>query len=234
LSQIPFDFEHEPSLAAADYVIGACNAAAAAWVARWPDWPAPALAIHGPPGSGKTHLGRVWVERARARVVAVAELAAIERIPALVEGAAGLLVDDVDRDLDARRERGLLHLYNLVAERRGHLLLLGLEAPARWPLMLADLRSRLAAIPAVAIGAPDDAILEAVLAKLFTDRQLAVASDLVRYIAARIERSFAAARAVVAALDRETLAAGQGVTLPRVRALLARQGLLAFPDPEDS
>lgn len=234
MSQIPFEFEHAPSLAAADYVVGACNAAAAAWVARWPDWPAPGLAIYGPPGSGKTHLGRVWAERTRARVVAAADLAAIERIPALAEGTAALLVDDIDRDLDAKRERGLLHLYNLVAERRSHLLLLGREAPARWPLALADLRSRLAAIPAVAIGAPDDAILEAVLTKLFTDRQLAVAPDVVRYIAMRIERSFAAARAVVAALDRDTLAAGRGITLARVGALLQRQGRLASPEPEGS
>jgi chromosomal replication initiation ATPase DnaA len=224
LSQIPFDFEHAPSLAAADFVVAACNEAAAAWVARWPDWPAPALTLHGPAGSGKTHLGRIWAERAQARPIATTALGAIERIPDLVEGAMAILVDDVDQGLDAGRERGLFHLYNLMAERRGHLLLLATQPPARWPLGLADLRSRLSAAPAIAIGAPDDALLDVVLAKLFADRQLSVSPEVRQYILMRVERSFAAAGAVVAALDRATLAAGRGVTPGLARAVLEELG----------
>ncbi|HWA45032.1 MAG TPA: DnaA/Hda family protein [Hypericibacter adhaerens] len=229
MSQIPFDFQHTPSLAAADFVVAACNEAAAAWVARWPDWPAPALTIHGPSGSGKTHLGRVWAERAQARPVAASELGRIDRIADLAEGRRALLVDDLDQGLDSARERGLLHLYNLMAEKRGHLLLLATQPPARWPLGLADLRSRLAAAPAIAIGAPDDALLDAVLAKLFADRQLAVAPELRRYVLARIERSFAAAGAVAAALDRATLAAGRGVTSSVARAVLEELGRSSAP-----
>jgi chromosomal replication initiation ATPase DnaA len=224
LSQIPFEFEHAPSLAAADFVVAACNEAAAAWVARWPDWPAPALTLHGPAGSGKTHLGRIWAKQAQARPIAPAELGALERIPNLAEGVMALLVDDVDHELDAGRERGLFHLYNLMAERRGHLLLLATRPPARWPLGLADLRSRLSAAPAVAIGAPDDMLLDAVLAKLFTDRQLSVSPEVRHYILMRIERSFAAAGAVAAALDRATLAAGRGVTPGLARAVLEELG----------
>ena len=224
MSQIPFDFEHAPSLVAADFVVAACNEAAAAWVARWPDWPAPALTLHGPAGSGKTHLGRIWAERAQARPIATTALGAIERIPDLVEGAMALLVDDVDQGLDAARERGLFHLYNLMAERRGHLLLLATQPPARWPLGLADLRSRLSAAPAIAIGAPDDALLDVVLAKLFADRQLSVSPEVRQYILMRVERSFAAAGAVVAALDHATLAAGRGVTPSLARAVLEELG----------
>jgi chromosomal replication initiation ATPase DnaA len=224
MSQIPFPFDHAPSLAAADFVIASCNEAAAAWVALWPDWPAPALTLHGPSGSGKTHLGRIWAEQAQARSVPAAALAAVDRIPELAEGRMALLVDDVDQGLDADRERGLFHLYNLMAERRGHLLLLASQPPARWPLGLADLRSRLAAAPAVAIGAPDEDLLDAVLAKLFADRQLSVGPELRHYILMRIERSFAAAGAMVAALDRATLAAGRGVTPALARSVLEELG----------
>jgi chromosomal replication initiation ATPase DnaA len=147
-------------------------------------------------------------------------LGAIERIPELVGDRMALLVDEVDQGLDAGRERGLFHLFNLMAERRGHLLLLAAQPPARWPLDLADLRSRLSAAPAIAIGAPDDALLDAVLLKLFADRQLSVNPEVCQYILARIERSFAAVGAVVAALDRATLAAGRGVTLSVARSVL--------------
>lgn len=224
MSQIPFEFEHATSLAAADFVVAPCNEAAAAWVARWPDWPAPALTLHGPAGSGKTHLGRIWAQRAQARSLPAGELSAIERIPDLVEGAMALLVDDVDQGLDAIRERGLFHLFNVMAERRGHLLLLATQPPARWSLGLADLRSRLSAAPAIAIGAPDDALLDIVLAKLFADRQLSVSPEVRHYILKRVERSFAAVGAVVAALDRATLAAGRGVTPGLARAVLEELG----------
>jgi chromosomal replication initiation ATPase DnaA len=52
---------------------------------------------------------------------------------------------------------------------------------------------------------PDDALLRALLVKLFRDRQLAVDESLIGYVALRIERSFAAARAVVARLDEEAM-----------------------------
>jgi chromosomal replication initiation ATPase DnaA len=82
---------------------------------------------------------------------------------------------------------------------------------------LPDLVSRLRALPVVELAAPDDTLLRAVLVKLFVDRQLAVDESLIRYLVARIERSFAAARAAVAALDREALRQRRPVT----RALAA-------------
>ena len=72
-------------------------------------------------------------------------------------------------------------------------------------------------LPVVALAAPDDALLRAVLVKLFADRQLLVDESLVGYVATRIERSFAAARAVVARLDEEAMR----LQRPLTRALAA-------------
>ena len=67
-------------------------------------------------------------------------------------------------------------------------------------------------ISIVSLGAPDLDLSKAVLFKLFSDRQLAVDPSVIAYIALRIERSLDAARAIVAALDREALARGRRVT----------------------
>ncbi|HXR87106.1 MAG TPA: DNA replication protein, partial [Stellaceae bacterium] len=96
------------------------------------------------------------------------------------------------------------------------------EPPARWSIRLADLRSRLVAAPAVAVDAPDDALLGAVLVKLFTDRQLRISEDLIAYLLPRIERSFAAAQAIVAALDQAALADQRAVTVRLARDILSR------------
>ncbi len=119
-------------------------------------------------------------------------------------------------------EEALLHLYNILAERQGHLLLAAREPPARWTIRLADLRSRLLAAPAVAVEAPDDALLGAVMVKLFADRQLRISEDLIAYLLPRIERSFAAAREIVATLDRGGAGGQRAVTVRLARDILNR------------
>jgi chromosomal replication initiation ATPase DnaA len=60
-------------------------------------------------------------------------------------------------------------------------------------------------LPVVTLDPPDDALLAAVLIKLFADRQLAVDERLIEFLLNRIERSFAAVQAVVAKLDSEAM-----------------------------
>jgi chromosomal replication initiation ATPase DnaA len=191
--------------------------AAIAWIDRWPEWPAPALALWGPAGSGKTHLLEVWRARSHAVAIAPQELTST-MLPQLLGAARAVAIDEAQ----SADEEALLHLYNVLAERQGHLLLAAREPPARWTIRLADLRSRLLAAPAVAVEAPDDALLGAVLVKLFADRQLRISEDLIAYLLPRIERSFAAAQAIVAALDAAALAGQRAVTVRLARDILNR------------
>lgn len=209
-AQLVLDLGHRPALGAEDFLVAPCNAAAVAWIDRWPAWPASALVVHGPSGAGKTHLAHVWRGRSGARHYDPAR-------PPDQAAADAVLVEDGDRLAD---EEAMLHLYNLVAAARGTMLVTAALPPARWGLRLADLRSRLVAAPAVAIDPPDDALLGSVLAKQFRDRQLDVAGDVIAYLVARMERSFAAARALVEALDRAALAERRAVTVPLARRVL--------------
>src|SRR5208282_4219910 len=97
-------------------------------------------------------------------------------------------------------------------ESGAHVLVTARGQPDAWGLATADLISRLRLAPIVRLGAPDLELTRAVLFKLFSDRQLAVDPALVAYLALNIERSLEAARAIVAALDREALARGKRVT----------------------
>jgi chromosomal replication initiation ATPase DnaA len=215
--QLPLELGHRPAQGRADFLVANCNAAAVAWIDRWPDWPGPALALVGPAGSGKSHLVHVYMTRARARLVALGALTS-SSVPELLGDAQAWAIEADDDQVD---ERGMLHLINVVNERRGHLLLAARVAPARWAIGLPDLASRLAAIPVVAIEPPDDAVIGAVIVKLFADRQITVGTDVVSYLVSRIDRSFAAVSRVVERLDRLALAEGRPVTVPLVRRVVA-------------
>ncbi len=204
VKQLTFDLTlPPPTYAREDFVAGEGNREALAWIDRWPDWPAPALALSGPPGCGKTHLGRIWAARSSAAVLDGGDLAdkSVADLSDLASSSPTILIDHADR----APERELFHLYNLMRERRGYLLLLSQEPPARWHIALPDLASRLRAAPAVAVAPPDDELLGSIILKQLADRQLHAGAGVVQYLVSRMERSADAARHVVAALDRKAL-----------------------------
>jgi chromosomal replication initiation ATPase DnaA len=193
-----------PTYAREEFVVSPGNREALAWIDRWPDWPAPALALNGPAGCGKTHLARIWAARSHAVLIEGTDLAdkQVPDLAALAASSSAIVVEHGDR----APERALFHLYNLMRERHGHLLLISEAPPARWHIGLPDLASRLRAAPSVAMSSPDDELLGSIILKQLGDRQLHAGAGVVQYLVSHMERSAEAARRVVAALDRRALA----------------------------
>jgi chromosomal replication initiation ATPase DnaA len=221
--QLAFELDPRENFSREDFLRGPGNAAALDLVESWPHWPARAIALVGPEGSGKSHLAAIWAGAAGGRRVWSRALDEAAVPAALTAGALVIERAGVDEagDLD---ERAMFHVLNLAREQGTFLLITARSAPASWPIGLPDLASRLRALPVVAIAGPDDTLLRAVLVKLFADRQLAVDDALISFLVVRIERSFAAARAIVAELDREALRRQRPVTRALASEILGSPG----------
>lgn len=217
--QLVLELPHRPAMGLEDFLVSGSNEAAVDLVDRWPDWPAGAALLCGPAGSGKSHLANVWRLRSSAAVVSAADLA-VESVPALA-AAGAVVVEDLPSLAD---EAALFHLLNLVREQRVSLLLTSAAAPGELPFRLPDLRSRLNALPFAAISAPDDALLRAVLVKLFNDRQLHVEPHIIDFVLVRMERSMSAAELLVREVDRQALALQRRVTRSIAAQSLERLG----------
>lgn len=175
------------------------------------------MLLVGPEGAGKSHLAAIWADLADAYVASGAPDALLH---AQAKAEPRLLLDDCDRE--GADEAALFHLLNAVRESRGHLLLTARSTPTLlWPT-LPDLASRLRAAPVARLEPPDEATARAVLVKLLDDRQLRVEADVVEFLARRSERSLGAIRALVEALDRESLARGRAVGRGLASDVLAR------------
>lgn len=225
--QLAFDLPHRAARGRGDFFVSDSNRAALAAIEGWRDWPARKLLLVGPEGAGKSHLVQVWADLAGAEGIAAADLAAGD--PAAFAGRNVALEDADLLAGDPAGEEALFHLHNIVLAEGGHLLVTAREAPGRWGLGLADVESRMEGTPLVRIDPPDEALLSAVIVKLFADRQLDVSPRVVNYLGLRIDRSFAAAQEIVARLDAAALAAGRAVSLDLAAALLA-DGDRADPD----
>lgn len=219
--QLVLALPHREAFGAEDFLVSDSNAEAVALVDSWPDWPMPAAIIVGPSGSGKTHLAHVWQLKSRACIVPSAEIA-VDRIPAIAAEPA-VVVENIAALAD---QTALFHLLNLAREQRLPVLLTSRARPGELDFALPDLSSRLKALPLADIAAPDDSLLRAVMVKLFADRQIAVEPALIDYLVPRMERSMAAAAALVAEIDRQSLANKQGVT----RSIAARALAVLNPD----
>lgn len=206
--QLTLDLPHRPAFGAEDFLVSDCNLGAVRLIDSWPDWQENAKLLIGPAASGKTHLARVWQALSGAALLSPEglDMASLETRG---EGTA-LIVEDVDRA--GYDEKALFHLLNVAREKRLYVLLTARDAPNRFDCSLPDLRSRLNALPAIRIGAPDDALLKTVMLKHFADRQLAIDPKSLDFLALHIDRSLAAAALAVAAVDRAALASGRKIS----------------------
>jgi chromosomal replication initiation ATPase DnaA len=207
LAQLTFDLPHRAALGAEDFLVSDCNVAAVKLIDAWPEWTDHVQLLTGPAASGKTHLVRVWLERSGAQALS-RENFDMDFIEDQPEGTP-LVVEDADRA--GYDEKALFHLLNLAREKRLFVLLTGRDDPSRWGTVLPDLLSRLNGVPAVDIGAPDEALLRTVMLKQFTDRQLDIDPKVLEFLALKVERSLAAAAAAVEAVDQAALASGRKI-----------------------
>ncbi|MGE5260148.1 MAG: hypothetical protein ACM3MH_04630 [Actinomycetota bacterium] len=220
LAQLTFDLPHRAALGAEDFLVSDCNLAAVELIDSWPGWQAGVQLLIGPPASGKTHLARVFqaLSGAHALEPSALDIGLIETIG----GGAPLIAEDADRG--TYDEQALFHLLNLAREKSLYVLITARSAPRNWGIALPDLISRLQAVPAVEIGAPDEALLKTVLLKQFADRQLKVEPKVLEFLALNIDRSLAAAAAAVEAVDRLALATGRKINRQLVTEVLAACG----------
>ncbi len=219
--QPPLPFHSPPRFAAADFREAASNTAALAWIGRTANWPSHRLLLWGEAGCGKTHLLHIWATRIGAALLSAPSLRGLPEIPT----APAIAIDDADA---AEDDTALFHLLNAAGEAGLPVLLAARVPPARWPIRLPDLASRLRAITAVEIEPPEDTLLRALLARLLADRQLRPPEAVQDWLLSRLPRSAAALRDAVARLDDAAMDQHRAITVPFARAVLA--DLLATDD----
>ncbi|MDO7834529.1 chromosomal replication initiator DnaA [Sphingobium sp. HBC34] len=212
MSQIslPFDWHGATGHGASgtgDFLVSDANRLAVAHLERWRDWPLSVGVLIGPPLSGRSTLARHFARR-----------------------SGGDIIDDAQGVDDHR----LFHAWNEAQTTRRPLLMVGTMPPVCWAVTLPDLASRLAAVPHVAIGQPDEALAHALICRAFDRAGASYAPDVPDWLLRRVERRYDALAQVTGLLDRAALSSGRKISVAMAKEALQAAGFLPIVPPAPS
>lgn len=194
---LPFEWPADPR--DDEFLVTESNERAVQQLEHWNTWPVAAVVITGPRKSGRSLLARIFAAK-----------------------TGGQLIDDAEQQVEA----DIFHAWNRAQETRHPAVIVAYAAPPEWTIRLPDLRSRLVASPTVRIGAPDEALMRAVLERQFFRRGLDARPDLIDWLAKRIERTHVALLRTVDLLDEAVLESRKRLSIPLARTILTEAGLV--------
>ena len=214
MSQLNLKFRHLPALGRKDFIVSSSNYEAISWFDKWPSWTKNGLSFYGETGSGKTHLVHCWKLMTNGLIIDSENLdnfsiKNIYKNPHVAIDNASKVPEEI-----------LFHIINICNEEKGTIFLLDRKAPSKWCIELKDLRSRLRSMTIIELKKPDDKLIELLFIKLFSDRQIIVSNDVIKYLLTRVERNFKDVQILVEEIDTQSIANKKEITIPFVSSIL--------------
>jgi chromosomal replication initiation ATPase DnaA len=198
-----------------DYIISSCNYEAHKAIYNPQFWVNNRILILGKHGSGKTHLCNIFAKNQPNSAFVDLEKTSLE---IFFKAENAIIAENIEEVC----EEALFHLINHADEQKQFLLMTASTYPR---FSLRDLQSRINATQKFLIKTPDDELLQAILLKHFTDKQLKVSREVLNYLFARSIRDFHFIQELVKAIDLTSLQEKRNVTLPLVKEVLQQEKL---------
>jgi len=184
------------------------------------------LYVHGPAGSGRSHLLQAACHERAAGTAVYLPLAELRELPpeAVLDGVESLALVCLD-DLQAVAaepawEEALFHFINRAREQGTCVLVAAAAAPGQLGIGLPDLVSRLAWGLVFQLQAPTDDEKQQILLFRAGRRGLRMDAEAARYILSRAPRDMAGLMALLETLDRDSIALQRALTIPFIKTRL--------------
>lgn len=203
MTQISLPFERHGGSSEGDFLVSEANRIAVAHLKRWREWPLSISVLTGPALSGRSILARHFAQM-----------------------SGGEVIDDAQGIKGRRDDHFLFHAWNEAQTAHRPLLMVGDTPPSGWDVRLPDLRSRLAAVPHVAIEAPDELLARALICRAFDLAGASYAPDVPDWLLRRVERRYDAIAQVTGLLDRAALSSGRKISVAMAKETLQSAGFL--------
>lgn len=210
MNQFVFELELKKNFNESDFFVNSTNKKAVDLVSLWPDWHNKAAIIYGETKSGKSHLGNIWMQRSDAFLIDL-------KNQNLTNNYSGrnYLIDNFSQ-LKPNQENIILDVFNECLFKNNYILFL-CDHTKEIEFKLKDLESRFNSIISTKIEKPDDQIIEVIINKYFSDHQVLVPNDVIKYLSGRAIRSYGGLSSLLENINDLSLKNKQKITIPFLR-----------------
>ena len=173
----------------------------------------------GPPGSGKSHLIKIFMNSIETRLSKIITLPSNNLFNEF-EKNEFTIIEDIHNINIKFSEEDLLHAINISKETKRSLIMTSRIPISRFEIRLTDLRSRLESISVAIIEEPDDELMKSIILKMLRDRQLMVNPAIIEFLMKRLERTYLEINRTINLIDKHALEKGKKVSISLIREIL--------------
>ncbi len=217
--QLVFKFPFKKQYFDQDFYVSSNNFSAYKLIENWPNWPGKWLNIFGASGSGKTHLSKILEKKIKkAKTLDVNDVN--DQTIGNLENLDCLIIDNYRNTID---EKILYSILNQSKQLDKYVVINSEISIKDHKFKLVDLKSRLNSFINIGIDLPTDDLLEVIISKSFSDKQIEINPKISNYIIKNVERSYEKMFKFLKDIDELSLASGKSININLIKKVLKNE-----------
>ncbi len=218
MSQLVFKFPFKTKYYEEDFYVSSNNFAAYKLIESWPNWPGKWLNVYGATGSGKTHLSNILGKKIKKLKITKAK-EVDDKIIDELNLLKCLIIDNYENNIN---EKLLYSIFNYSKQFENYILINSTQPIKEFSYKLEDLNSRMKSLIYIGIDLPTDDLLQVIISKFFSEKQIKVDPKISNYIINNVDRSYEKMFKFIKDIDHLSLSTGKSINIHLIKKVLNR------------
>ena len=218
MSQLVLKFPFKIKYYEEDFYVSSNNFSAYKLIESWPNWPGKWLNVYGASGSGKTHLSNILLKKIKKLKIIKAK-DVDDKIIHELNLLECLIIDNYENNIN---EKLLYSIFNFSKQFENYILINSVQPIKEFPLKLEDLNSRVKSLIYIGIDLPTDDLLEVIISKFFSEKQIKIEPKISNYIINNVDRSYEKMFKFIKDIDHLSLSTGKSININLIKKVLNR------------
>ena len=219
MSQLIFKFPFKTKYYEQDFYVSSNNFSAYKLIENWPNWSSKWLNVFGSTGSGKTHLSKI-LEKKIKNIEIINAKAVEEKTIDKLEKLQCLIIDNYENNID---QKFLYSLLNQSKQLENFILINSIKPVSDFKYDLPDLKSRLDSFLFIGIDLPTDDLLNVIITKSFSDKQVELDPKVSDFIIKNVDRSYDKMFKFLKEVDELSLSSGKPININLIKKVLKNE-----------
>jgi chromosomal replication initiation ATPase DnaA len=218
MNQLVFKFPFKMKYYEQDFYVSNNNFSAYKLIEGWPKWPGKWLNVFGATGSGKTHLSKI-LEKKIKNIKLIEAKNVKNNIINNLNNLECLIIDNYQNNI---YESLLYSILNQSKQLDNYIVINSISSLKQFNFSLKDLQSRINSFIYIGIDLPTDELLQVIISKSFSEKQINLNPKISEYIIKNVERSYEKMFKFLRDIDELSLSTGKSININLIKKALSK------------